>query len=44
MRIKATFRVEKLPILYCHRFIALIKEALNRSAFYAQNKQRVYPY
>ncbi|MBI5213413.1 MAG: hypothetical protein HY957_08585 [Nitrospirae bacterium] len=31
MRIKVTFRAEKLPILYSHRFMALIKEALEKS-------------
>lgn len=31
MRLKVTFETYKLPILYRHRIIALIKEALSRS-------------
>lgn len=31
MRLKITFKTTKLPILYRHRFMALIKEALSRS-------------
>ncbi|MEW6621432.1 MAG: CRISPR-associated endoribonuclease Cas6 [bacterium] len=31
MRIKVTYRTHKLPILYRHRFMALIKEALKTS-------------
>jgi CRISPR/Cas system endoribonuclease Cas6 (RAMP superfamily) len=31
MRIKATFKTDKLPILYRHSFMALIKEALEKS-------------
>ncbi|NWF52836.1 MAG: CRISPR-associated endoribonuclease Cas6 [Nitrospirae bacterium] len=41
MRIKVTFRAEKLPILYRHRFMALIKEALEKSD--ADYKESLYP-
>lgn len=41
MRIKVTFRTDKLPILYRHRFMALIKEALKKSD--ADYKKRLYP-
>lgn len=43
MRIKVAFTLlnSKLPILYRHRFMALIKEALNRSD--SAYKQRLYP-
>ncbi len=36
-----TFKAEKLPILYRHRFMALIKEALNRAA--PDYKKQLYP-
>lgn len=41
MRIKTTFKAEKLPILYRHRFMALIKEALGRVD--AEYKKSLYP-
>lgn len=41
MRIKANFHASKLPILYRHRFMALIKDALNRSA--PDYEQQLYP-
>ncbi|WP_333655058.1 CRISPR-associated endoribonuclease Cas6 [Dissulfurispira sp.] len=41
MRIKVTFRTEKLPIFYRHRFMALIKEALKKSD--AAYKESLYP-
>lgn len=54
MRIKITFFADKLPILYRHRFMALIKEALNKSdadyqnSLYpdkdAENSKRVKPF
>lgn len=31
MRIKFLFKIEKLPIIYRHRFVALIKESLSKS-------------
>ena len=31
MRIKVTFKTDKLPMIYRHRFMALIKEALQVS-------------
>ncbi len=31
MRIKVIFKTEKLPILYRHRFMALIKKALKEA-------------
>lgn len=41
MRIKITFVADKLPILYRHRFMALIKETLRRSN--DGHKQKLYP-
>lgn len=41
MRIKLTFKADKLPILYRHRFMALIKEALGRVN--ANYKASLYP-
>lgn len=41
MRIKVTFRTDKLPILYRHRFMALIKEALKKSD--PEYKDSLYP-
>jgi CRISPR-associated endoribonuclease Cas6 len=41
MRIKVTFKADKLPILYRHRFMALIKEALGRAD--ADYKKQLYP-
>lgn len=41
MRIKAAFKTEKLPILYRHRFMALIKEAIERSD--TAYKESLYP-
>lgn len=41
MRFKITFKTEKLPILYRHRFMALIKEALERVD--KTYKQSLYP-
>lgn len=41
MRIKVTFKAEKLPILYRHRFMALIKEVLEKSD--AGYKEGLYP-
>ena len=41
MRFKITFKTEKLPILYRHRFMALIKEALERVD--KTYKQCLYP-
>jgi len=41
MRIKVTFKAEKLPILYRHRFMAMIKDALSRSD--AHYKKGLYP-
>ncbi len=41
MRIKANFHAPKLPILYRHRFMALIKDALNRSD--PDYKKQLYP-
>lgn len=41
MRIRLTFKADKLPILYRHRFMALIKEALGKSD--AGYKGRLYP-
>lgn len=43
MRIKVTFTVQdsKLPVLYRHRFMALIKEALKKSD--VSYKERLYP-
>jgi CRISPR-associated endoribonuclease Cas6 len=41
MRIKVTFKAGKLPILYRHRFMALIKEALERAD--AGYKESLYP-
>lgn len=41
MRIKATFKADKLPILYRHRFMALIKEALEKSD--TDYKESLYP-
>ncbi len=41
MRIKVNFTTEKLPILYRHRFMALIKEALKSSD--KNYKDRLYP-
>lgn len=41
MRIKVNFTAPKLPILYRHRFMALIKEALEKSD--ADYKESLYP-
>jgi CRISPR-associated endoribonuclease Cas6 len=42
MRIKLTFKADKLPILYRHRFMALIKEALEKSdAVYKKTSIRI---
>lgn len=41
MRVKATFKADKLPILYRHRVMALIKEALEKSD--AGYKESLYP-
>lgn len=41
MRIKVTFKANKLPILYRHRFMALIKEAIERSD--NNYKKSLYP-
>lgn len=41
MRIKITFNAEKLPILYRHRFMSLIKESLENSDL--DYKQFLYP-
>lgn len=41
MRIKINLHVKRLPILYRHRFIALIKEALNLSDY--NYKSLLYP-
>lgn len=41
MRLRITFETPKLPILYRHRFIALIKEALSRSD--PLYKESLYP-
>jgi CRISPR-associated endoribonuclease Cas6 len=41
MRVKATFKADRLPILYRHRFMALIKEALEISD--AGYKEGLYP-
>lgn len=38
MRIKLTFKAQRLPILYRHRFMALIKEALRLSNEVYKNK------
>jgi len=41
MRIKLTFKADKLPVLYRHRFMALIKEALEKSD--TGYKKSLYP-
>lgn len=41
MRIKISFKVDKLPILYRHRIMALIKESLNLSS--PEYKRYLYP-
>ncbi len=41
MRLKVSFGCEKLPILYRHRFMALVKEAIKRSNLAYKNK--LYP-
>jgi CRISPR-associated endoribonuclease Cas6 len=41
LRIKVTFKTNKLPILYRHRFMALIKEALRKSD--PDYKNELYP-
>ncbi len=41
MRLRITFEAPRLPILYRHRFIALIKEVLSRSA--PLYKESLYP-
>ncbi|RME66662.1 MAG: CRISPR-associated endoribonuclease Cas6, partial [Nitrospirae bacterium] len=41
MRLKVSLRGKKLPILYRHRFMAFIKEALNQSDAYY--KETLYP-
>lgn len=41
MRIRITIKADKIPILYRHRFIALIKEALKRTD--TNYKEKLYP-
>lgn len=41
MRIKVNFHIQKMPIIYRHRFFALIKEALNISN--PDQKDKLYP-
>ncbi|BCB96816.1 CRISPR-associated endoribonuclease Cas6 [Dissulfurispira thermophila] len=41
MRVKVTFKADKLPILYRHRFMSLIKESLSISD--AVYKESLYP-
>ncbi len=41
MRIKVTFKTDKLPILYRHRFMAMIKESLEKSD--TTYKESLYP-
>lgn len=41
MRIKVTFKADKIPIFYRHRFMSLIKEAIEKSD--AEYKKSLYP-
>lgn len=41
MRLKIDFFTDKLPVIYRHRFMALIKEALNESD--SSYRERLYP-
>lgn len=41
MRVQILFKAHKLPIIYRHRFMALIKEALNRAD--SHYKETLYP-
>ncbi|GEM_PF-148489 len=41
MRLKIDFFADKLPVIYRHRFMALIKEALNESD--SSYRERLYP-
>ncbi len=41
MRIRVSFKIEKLPILYRHRIMALIKESLSQSS--PEYKEFLYP-